>query len=170
MDPCARWGSGRHRNDAGGDRRIARDGTTLFCTYLLSLVARARHVLGEPAAALGTVEEALHETRRTGAVYLESELQRLRGEVLHSAGATATDVEAAYSLARDVARRQHAKSSELRAVVKLTSLCADQGTAAEKAEGRRALSDVYEWFTEGHQTPDLVAARKLIQPFPEIRP
>ena len=105
----------------------------------------------------------MRETQRTGAVYLESELQRLRGEVILAAGATPADVQSAFSMARDVARRQHARLLELRAVMKLTELWADQGTAAEKAEGRRALGDVYQWFTEGHQTPDLLAARKLFE-------
>jgi hypothetical protein len=138
-------------------------GQPLNCTYLLSLIARARLALGDPEAGLAAVEEALRETRLTGALYLESELQCLRGEALRASGATAADVEAAFSLARDVARRQHARLLELRAVVELTGLRADLGTATEKAEGRRALGDVYQWFTEGHLTPDLLAARKLFE-------
>lgn len=138
-------------------------GQPLFGSYLHGLIARAWLVLGVSPAALGAVEEALRETQRTGAVYLESELQRLRGEVILAAGATRADVQSAFSMARDVARRQHARLLELRAVMKLTELWADQGTAAEKAEGRRALGDVYQWFTEGHQTPDLLAARKLFE-------
>ena len=137
-------------------------GQPLISTYLYGLIARAWLVLGEPLAGLGAIEEALQETQRTGAVYLESELQRLRGEVLLAAGSTGADAQSAFLLARDVARRQQARLLELRAVMKLTELWADQGMAAERAKRRRELGEVYEWFTEGYQTPDLRAARDLL--------
>jgi tetratricopeptide (TPR) repeat protein len=158
----------------GGDRRaigamkgaideLRGIGQPLLSTYLLALVARAYLLIGDHAAGLETVDEALRETRLTGAAYLESELQRLRGEVLRADGARASVVEAAFSLAWDAARRQQARALELRAVVNLTSFWADQGTAAQKVGGRRVLGEVYEWFTEGHETSDLLAARKLFQ-------
>jgi class 3 adenylate cyclase/tetratricopeptide (TPR) repeat protein len=138
-------------------------GQPLLSTYLLALVARAYLLIGEHTASLETVDEALREMQLTGALYMESELQRVRGEALHADGIGPSFVEQAFSLAWEGARRQQARALELRAVVNLAGFWADHGTAAQRMEGKRALGDVYEWFTEGHETPDLLAARKLIQ-------
>jgi class 3 adenylate cyclase/tetratricopeptide (TPR) repeat protein len=158
-------GGDRHAIEAMSDgvEELLDSGQLVFTTYLRSLIARASLVRGEPTAGLETVEEAWLDTQRTGALYLESELARLRGQALRDAGAPVVDVIAAFSLARDVARRQQARSLELGAMVQLTNLCADRGTAGDKAARRRALTDVYDWFTEGHETRDLVAARRAIE-------
>ena len=73
-----------------------------------------------PGTGLEAMENALDMTRRTGARYLESELLRLRGELLAASGAGAADIEAAFGLALEVARRQEAKALELRASTELT--------------------------------------------------
>ena len=93
---------------------------TLLNTYFLSLLARASLLVGEPRQGLEAMENALDMTRRTGARYLESELLRLRGELLAASGAGAADIEAAFGLALEVARRQEAKALELRASTELT--------------------------------------------------
>jgi predicted ATPase len=60
----------------------------------------------------------------------------------------------------DVARRQGAKSLELRAAMSLTRLCRRLG---RPGEGRRLLAATHGWFTEGHQTPDLREALGLLE-------
>ena len=84
--------------------------------YFLTLLARACLVAAEPRRGLETVTTALLDAQRTGARYMESELQRLRGELLMTSGAGAEDIEAALCLARAIARRQSAAALELRAV------------------------------------------------------
>ena len=58
-----------------------------------------------------------------------------------------------------VARQQKAKSLELRATISLSRLWQRQGKGAV---ARRQLAEVYEWFTEGFDTPDLVAAQAIL--------
>jgi predicted ATPase len=59
-----------------------------------------------------------------------------------------------------IARRQQAKSYELRAATTLARLWGDQG---HHAEARDLLAPVYGWFTEGFDTPDLMAAKALLE-------
>lgn len=59
----------------------------------------------------------------------------------------------------DIARRQNAKSLELRAVMSLARLWQSQG---KKEEARQMLSEIYNWFTEGFDTKDLQEARTLL--------
>ncbi len=111
-------------------------GQPIFNAYFLSLVGRAYLLVGDPVSGLGRVTKALDQTQLTGARYLDSELQRLRGELLRAAGAEAADIEAAFRLAHEIGRRQEAKALELRAAVELTRWSAAQGAA--RPEDRRA--------------------------------
>jgi predicted ATPase len=61
--------------------------------------------------------------------------------------------------ALDIARKQEAKLWELRAAVSLARLRRDQG---RHAESRDLLAPVYDWFTEGFDTPDLKEAKGLL--------
>jgi predicted ATPase len=70
-----------------------------------------------------------------------------------------TDVEACFTQALDLARRQQAKSLELRAAMSLSRLCQQQG---KRAEARRLLAPINGWFTEGFETADLREARTLL--------
>jgi class 3 adenylate cyclase/tetratricopeptide (TPR) repeat protein len=83
--------------------------------YFVSLLARACLVVGEPRQGLEAVTTALMDTQRKGARYMESELQRLRGELLVALRADPADIERAFGLAHEVACRQDAKALELRA-------------------------------------------------------
>jgi len=74
----------------------------------------------------------------------------------------AADIEAAFRLAHEIGRRQEAKVLELRAAVELTRWSAAQGAAVQETDALRLLEDVYGWFTEGHETPELQAARQLL--------
>jgi predicted ATPase len=60
----------------------------------------------------------------------------------------------------DVARCQQAKTLELRAAISLSRLWQRQG---KREEARQVLAEVYGWFTEGFDTPDLQEARALLQ-------
>ena len=58
-----------------------------------------------------------------------------------------------------MARRQSAKSWELRATTSLARLLAEQG---RRSEARTMLAEIYNWFTEGFDTPDLKDAKALL--------
>ena len=105
------------------------------------------------------MSEALAEVEQTGERYTEAEIYRLRGEMLLAQGNDA-EAEASFGKAISVARRQEAKSWELRASTSLARLWQAQG---KRNEARAALGEVYGWFTEGFDTPDLVEARALLK-------
>ena len=69
------------------------------------------------------------------------------------------EIEREYQQAVSVARDQQAKSWELRAATSLARLWSEQGRAEAAHD---LLLPVYDWFTEGHNTPDLVDARALL--------
>jgi class 3 adenylate cyclase/tetratricopeptide (TPR) repeat protein len=88
-----------------------------------------------------------------------SELYRLKGDLLRLAGAPPAAVEEPLQRSLEIARQQAARSFELRSAMSLARLRADQGG---REEARRLLAAVYDGFTEGLDTPDLVAARELL--------
>jgi predicted ATPase len=116
---------------------------------------------GRAGDALPFVEEALERSQRDGERWCEAELYRIKGRIVGgSAGATAIDdAKACFLAAIDVARKHGALFWELRAVMSLMRLPSDE---AEAAEVRAMLAEVYGRFTEGFDTPDMVAARKLL--------
>lgn len=67
--------------------------------------------------------------------------------------------EAGFREAIDLARSTGAKAWELRATISLTHLLDDQG---RRKEARWMLAEIYGWFTEGFDTPDLKDARALL--------
>jgi predicted ATPase len=69
------------------------------------------------------------------------------------------EAEAWLQRALDVARRQEAKSLELRAAMSLSRLWQRQG---KRTEARALLAPVYGWFTEGFDTADLQEAKALL--------
>jgi DNA-binding SARP family transcriptional activator/tetratricopeptide (TPR) repeat protein len=92
----------------------------LLNTYFFSLLARAYLAAGEAAPGLEAVTYALADVQRIGIRYMESELQRVRAELLVASGAGAADIADAFDLAHETARRQDAKSLEVRAADALT--------------------------------------------------
>ena len=71
-----------------------------------------------------------------------------------------TAAEASFQKAIEVARRQQAKSWELRAAMSMARLWQKQG---KRAEARELLEGVYNWFTEGFDTADLKDAKALLE-------
>ena len=70
------------------------------------------------------------------------------------------EAEACFHKAIEIARRQGAKSLELRAVLSLARLWQKQG---KKNEARQMLAEIYGWFTEGFDTADLKEAKTLLE-------
>ncbi len=127
-----------------------------WCTLLADVADR----LGHPEDSLQALAEAhtlveQHEDR-----WWEAEISRLRGVLLlRQPGTPQAEVEGCFQQAVDVARRQEAKSLELRAATSLARLWQQQG---KRDEARQVLGDVYGWFTEGFDTADLQEAKALL--------
>jgi predicted ATPase len=99
-----------------------------------------------------------------GGAPLEAELWRLRGEALLAGAGTASEAETAFEESIDVARRQNAKSWELRGAMSLARLRRQQGKPQEAAA---LLGPIYGWFTEGFDTADLKEAKALLDQLTE---
>lgn len=95
----------------------------------------------------------------------EAEIACIGGELRRIRGAPAHEVEAYLQTALDVARRQSARSFELRAAMSLARLWRDEGRLIE---ARALLASTYGWFTEGFETSDLLAAKALIAELAEL--
>jgi class 3 adenylate cyclase/tetratricopeptide (TPR) repeat protein len=105
-----------------------------------------------------TVDQAIAAVTAGGSGLFEADLHRLKGEFALMAGELG-EAEAAFNCAISVARRQQAKSFELRASISLTRLLAQQG---RRGEARTRLANIYNWFTEGFDTADLKNAKALL--------
>jgi tetratricopeptide (TPR) repeat protein len=125
----------------------------------LALQADAQLAIGKPEAVLGSVAAGLKAAEKTGGAPLEAELYRLQGEALLAGAGTVSEAETAMQQAIAVARRQNAKSWELRGAMSLARLRRQQGRPQEAAA---LLAPIYAWFTEGLDTADLQAARTLL--------
>ena len=125
----------------------------------LALQADAQLAIGKPEAALEAVAAGLKAVEKTGGAPLEAQLHRLRGEALLAGAGTVSEAETAIEEGIDVARRQNAKSWELRGATSLARLWGEQG---RRAEARDLLAPVYTWFTEGFDTADLKQAKALL--------
>ena len=121
-------------------------------------LAEAQTKAGQPEQGLTTLDEALALVEETDERYWETELHRLRAELLLMQGDEA-EAEASFHKAIEVARRQNAKSWELRATTSLAYLWQKQGKVDE---ARLVIEEIYGWFAEGFDTPDLKEAKALL--------
>ncbi len=127
--------------------------------YYLSLLAHAWGKAWRAEEGLAAIDGALTEARIHNERWWDAEIHRLRGELLLIRGAEVSDAEAAFLRAIEIARSQQARSLELRSTMSLARLWITQHRS-DDARGR--LGDLYAWFTEGFDTPDLQAARLLL--------
>jgi predicted ATPase len=130
----------------------------------LALQADALLASGNPAAALASVAIGLKAVEKTGGAPLEAELHRLRGEALLAGAGTLSEAETAMQQGIAVARRQNAKSWELRAAMSLARLRRQQG---RPQEAPALLAPILGWFTEGFDTADLKEAKALLDKLTE---
>jgi predicted ATPase len=97
----------------------------------------------------------------TGERWWEAEVHRLKGELLLAQeGTKCVEAEECLRQALEVARRQQAKSLELRAAMSLSRLWQRQG---RHAAAYHLLTEIYGWFTEGFNTVDLQEAKALLE-------
>jgi predicted ATPase len=175
-------------------------GAEMAGPYFFSLQAEAYGKVGKATEGLALLAEALAMVDKNGEREHEAELYRLKGTLTLQSQASLGQVrdksktsqnksevpntqhltpstqeaEAYFHKAIEIARRQQAKSLELRAVMSLVRLrqqqatqCASRTTQHEActmlAAARNLLSEIYGWFTEGFDTKDLQEAKALLQ-------
>jgi predicted ATPase len=139
-------------------------GAAATLPFYYAMQAEAFALLGKTRDGLKGLDEAQILVEQNKDRWWEAEIYRLRGALLlRRPKAKRGEAETWFRRALDVARRQQAKSLELRAATSLARLWRDQG---KHAEARDLLAPIYGWFTEGFDTPDLKDARKL---FDELR-
>jgi predicted ATPase len=127
----------------------------------LTMLAQVYGVAGHTAKGIQTLEDALRVAHKTGARVYQTERYRLKGELLLAlTPQNWQEAETHFLAALDLARRQQAKSFELRAVISLSRLWQRQGKARE---ARHLLATIYHWFTEGLHTADIQEAHALLQ-------
>jgi predicted ATPase len=117
--------------------------------------------LGHTADGLQSLAEAHTLVEQQEERWWEAEIHRLRGVLLlRQTGTLPVEAETWLQRALDVARRQQAKSLELRAAMSLSRLWQQQG---KRTEAHELLAPIYSWFTEGLDTTDLQEARALLE-------
>ena len=105
------------------------------------------------------IAEADSLTEKGFEIYLRPEIHRMRGECYLARGDLAA-ADDCISNALQIARQNEVKMHELRAAVSLARLRRAQGRSPTDA--RAELATVYDWFTEGFDTPDLQDAKALL--------
>jgi predicted ATPase len=140
-------------------------GSELWRPHFLALLAEACGKVGQAEEGLNVLAEALAVIDRTEERVYEAELYRLKGELtlqskVQGPKSEVEEAEACFHKAIEVARKQQAKSWELRASTSLARLWRQQG---KTTEAHRMLSEVYGWFTEGFDTKDLQEAKGLLE-------
>src|SRR6266851_3408835 len=140
-------------------------GAQLVQTRFCAALADGCVALGRVEDGFASVTEALAAVERTGERSSEAELYRLKGELTLRRGGTGPstnvedEAEKCFRQAIEIARRQEAKSWELRATTSLARLLNKQG---KRDEARAMLAEIYGWFTEGFDTADLRDAKALV--------
>jgi predicted ATPase len=116
--------------------------------------------VGQPRAGLDALAEALVVLERTNERRREAEILRLRGGLLLLLrGQHGVEAELCFERALAVADKQSARMWKLRAAAGLARLRAERG---RRREAHELLAGVYDWFTEGFDTPYLKDAKALL--------
>lgn len=131
-------------------------GSYFFC-ILVEVLMRE----GQPEEAQRALNQGLAIVTSRGEWFWDLELYRLQGDLLAQSGDSANleEAERWFRKALEIARRQEARSLELRSAVSLGRLWYNRG---RKEESLRLLTDLYGGFTEGFDSNDLQEARALL--------
>jgi class 3 adenylate cyclase len=122
----------------------------------LSCAAELRGEYGHVATAVALLDRAAELVSITGERWCEAEIMRLRARF---GASNAEEAVALLQASLATAREQGAKLWELRTATTLAGLLRDEG---HSAAARKLLAPIYDWFTEGWATADLVTARALL--------
>jgi DNA-binding winged helix-turn-helix (wHTH) protein/predicted ATPase len=141
-----------------GSSAYSATGAAGWMPFYVALLAGVCEIAGQIEEAAARFDQASQLAERTGERWFAAELDRQRGQLLLRQGHPEA-AEERYRKALSVAREQEAKLWELRAAASLARLWRDHG---RRAAARDLLAPVYGWFIEGLATPDLKAAKTLL--------
>ncbi|MGD2159459.1 MAG: hypothetical protein PVG32_21460, partial [Anaerolineales bacterium] len=130
-------------------------GRPIFHFFLAQAFRRG----GEIVEGLSVVDEAIELVIRNGEHLNESELYRLKGELLETQGEAESEIVACLQQAVEIARNQHAKLLELRGLLSMSKYW-ERGE--KPGEIQAELAEIYAWFTEGFDVADLEEARERL--------
>jgi class 3 adenylate cyclase/predicted ATPase len=148
------------QNITSGIAEMRSTGTTLWMPLFLSSLALANAEAAQLDQAWANIHEAMTTLETTKENWYEAEINRVAGAiVLLGTEPDAGKAEAYFASALEVARKQKAKSWELRAAMSMARLWRDQG---KREQARDLLAPVYGWFTAGFDTLDLREAKSLL--------
>jgi adenylate cyclase len=163
------WALARQTHVDAGIEQMHQSLTTLEAmrveighSSLLVMLAESYWTAGQTAAGWRVLAEARAIMDKNAEGYYAAELSRLTGEFLlqESQGQQVVDAEQHFHQALTLARRQGAKSFELRAAMSLSRLWQGLG---KRVAARYLLTEIYSWFTEGYDTLDLQEAKVLLE-------
>jgi predicted ATPase len=162
-------------------------GAKIGLSHQLAMLADACLRVQQPEEGLKAIAEAFTHLQQTGERHQEAELWRLKGELTrqqsrqveasqnksrrvrrpqcavpnpHHLTPSTQEAETCFQQALAVARRQQAKTLELRAAISLARLWQQQGKGKD---AHVLLAEIYGWFTEGFDTQDLQEAKALLE-------
>ena len=154
-----------------GLAKLAAAGTHSRVPFFMGRFAMALAAEGRQDDALSAIDRALDECEKTAQHWPEAELWRMRaGAALSEPRCDRAEAARCLERALALARARSARLYELRAAVGLARLWADQG---QTTLALALLAPIYDDFTEGFDTTDLVEARALLnewrsQPMDEV--
>ncbi len=136
-------------------------GARLWMPMFLMLEAEAEAKAGNVEAALQVVERAVTVGEDNGECWATAEVLRTKARLLQSARRTdSLEIESMLLSALELARRQKARSWELRISCDLSRLWKHRGQSKKALE---LLHSVYDKFTEGFDTAELRDAQRLLR-------
>jgi predicted ATPase len=136
-----------------------RAGYQLGITAQFGLLCAVLLLRNEPEAALEAIDHGLSIVNQNSERFFGAELYRLKARALLMRGAPDVEAESLLDQALRTARRQQARSLELRAATDLARLRINQG---KRAEARDVLESIYRRFNEGFDTRDLKEAKAVL--------
>jgi predicted ATPase len=149
------------RTLTSGITALRSTGSTMWIPMYLPYLASAYADIGQFDEAWRNIGEAMTAMESTKELWWQAEVHRTAGEIaLKSPAPDAAKAQAYFERALAVARKQQAKSWELRAAMSMARLWSDQD---KRQQAHDLLAPVYSWFTEGFDTLDLKQAKALLE-------
>jgi predicted ATPase len=166
---CVAW-AGRYAEGLVACERALQQwlgaGSGIVVPYIKAAVAESAVRCNRQDEAIELLDEALAQIEwpEGHERYALAEVLRVKALAVHEQG-YASAAEALFQQALDTTRQQDAKSWELRTATSYARLLRDEGRAEEAIS---LLHPIYHWFTEGHNTRDLRAARALLEELTQV--